>query len=150
MWNKCRTSDAHLAASSWFEPPGRADGNRQLRQLCRVRRLERTEVNGMLSSPIFALAALLADPSAAAAPDGPEIVVRAVRGKCRIQLDERNLSDREFSARAGEWASLGTPVRVISPRGADYKCLARIAFKLNEKGVRLIHFVDRVPEPPDE
>jgi len=101
----------------------------------------------MLPSVILAIAALLAEPAPAppphAADEEPEIVVRAVRGKCRIELAARSISDREFSARAGEWASLGTPVRVIAPRGADYTCLAKIAFKLNEKGVRLIHFVDR-------
>lgn len=73
----------------------------------------------------------------------PEIVIRAVRGKCRVQLDQRLLSDRELAARSGEWAALGHPVRVVSPDGADYKCLAKIAFTLNKYGVRLIHFVDR-------
>ena len=102
------------------------------------------------------LAAALAQPTPAAGQDRalpaaemeePEIVIRAVRGKCRIQLDNRAVSDRELSARAGEWAALGTPVRVIAPDGASYKCLAKITFKLNDKGVRLIRFVDRDEAP---
>jgi len=75
------------------------------------------------------------------APQPDDIVVRAVRHKCRIEIANRILSDPEFNARAKEWAQ-GVPVRVIAPAQADYKCLAKIAFRLNDKGVRLIYFID--------
>lgn len=89
--------------------------------------------------------------STATAPTGvdeQEIVVTATRkGKCRIQRANQILSDREFARNAGEWASLGTPVRVVTPTRADYKCLAKIVFRLGDHGVRLIHFVDRAAPP---
>jgi hypothetical protein len=107
---------------------------------------------GMIAS--FALAAaLLPEPADSPAQglaieaEEPEIVVRAVRGKCRIRLDDRPVSERELGNRAGEWATLGIPVRVIAPDGASTKCLARIVFRLNDKGVRLIHFLDRDETP---
>ncbi|WP_375272838.1 hypothetical protein [Sphingomonas sp.] len=49
------------------------------------------------------------------------------------------LSDAEFNRRAAEWAA-GTPVRVVAPRGADYRCLAKIAFRLADRGVKKIIF----------
>ena len=96
----------------------------------------------------MSLALLLAlAPAPATAPPNvaeQEIVVTATRkGKCRIQRADQTLSDREFDKSAGEWASLGTPVRVVTPTRADYKCLAKIVFRLNDRGVRLIQFVDR-------
>ncbi len=104
-------------------------------------------------SPALLLAIALApvpapatpEPAAAAGVEEQEIVVTATRkGKCRIQRADQTLSDREFDRNAGEWASLGTPVRVVTPTRADYKCLAKIVFRLNDRGVRLIQFVDRV------
>lgn len=84
------------------------------------------------------------------AEEGPAIVVTGTRrGRCRMRLAGRDLSDRALAAHAQEWAVLGRPVRVIRPPGADYRCLARIAFRLQDRGVRLIHFVDP-PEPPPE
>jgi biopolymer transport protein ExbD len=94
-----------------------------------------------------ATAAPAAPAPAAAGVDEQEIVVTATRkGKCRIQRADQTLSDREFDRSAGEWASLGTPVRVVTPTRADYQCLAKIVFRLGDRGVRLIHFVDR-PTP---
>ena len=96
---------------------------------------------------MIALALLLATLQAAAAPEEhPEIVVQAVRRKCRASLANRVLSDPEFARRAQEWAK-GVPVRVYAPRSSDVKCLARIAFRLQDHGVRLIHFVDRPTAP---
>jgi biopolymer transport protein ExbD len=93
------------------------------------------------------LLALAPAPASATAPPNvqeQEIVVTATRkGKCRIQQADQTLSDREFDKSAGEWASLGTPVRVVTPKRADYKCLANIVFRLNDRGVRLVQFVDR-------
>ena len=97
-------------------------------------------------------ALLLGQPTPPAETDGheeteaDEIVVRAVRGKCRVQLADRLLTNRELDARAEQWAN-GKAVRVIEPVGADYKCLAKITFRLGDKGVRLIEFVDRPAQP---
>ncbi|HYG30451.1 MAG TPA: hypothetical protein VD887_09570 [Allosphingosinicella sp.] len=98
---------------------------------------------------LLLLSALQAQPAAPPqAEEGPAIVVTGTRrGRCRVRLAARTLSDRELAAHAREWAALGRPVRVIRPAGADYRCLARIAFRLQDRGVRLIHFVDP-PEPP--
>lgn len=97
------------------------------------------------------LVSIIAAASAAATPapapvEAPEIVVRAVRQKCRVQLADRLLTNREFATKARQWAR-GEIVRVVSPRGANYQCLAKIAFKLNDYGVTRIHFVDRPEEP---
>ncbi len=73
-----------------------------------------------------------------------EIVVTANRkGRCRVQLEDRNLSDKQLAANARSWAATGVPVRVVRPRGAGYDCMARIAFSLGRHGVRLIQFVER-------
>lgn len=95
---------------------------------------------------ILFLAALAAQAAAPTPVEAPEIVVRAVRQKCRVQLADRLLTNREFAAKARQWAQ-GEVVRVVSPRGANYQCLAKIAFKLNDYGVTRIHFVDRPEEP---
>lgn len=79
---------------------------------------------------------------ATTAPAEDEIVVRASRRKCEMAIADRILSDAEFKARAAEWAA-GKPVRVIVPNGTDYKCLAKIMFRLNDHGVTHAAFVDR-------
>ena len=73
-------------------------------------------------------------------PEPQEIVVRAKRKKCLIEVDERTLSNREFEDRAGTW--VGKPVRVVAGSRSDIKCLSKVAFRLAEQGVRLIQFVD--------
>ena len=81
---------------------------------------------------------------APAALEEAEIVVTGQRsGGCRVRLADRQLSTRELALNARRWAAEGRPVRVVRPRGADYHCLARIAWSLGDHGVRLIHFVDR-------
>jgi hypothetical protein len=85
------------------------------------------------------LLSLLADATPSAQPD--EIVVTANKSKCEFHMASRILSDREFDARAKLWA-LGRPVRIVTPPAADRKCLTKIAFKLADRGVRLIEFVD--------
>ena len=85
-------------------------------------------------------------PVAAPAPAQEEetIVVTATRsGRCRLSLADRALSERQFEAHAGEWARLGRALRVVHPPNAPYSCLARIAFRLGRRGVRLVHFVER-------
>lgn len=98
----------------------------------------------------LALALLLGDPGQPApeqpAPEqaGPEIVVTATTPrKCKVELEDRTLSNRQLEANARAWAASGVPVRVVTPRGAHYRCLAKVAFSLERHGVRLIQFVDR-------
>jgi len=102
----------------------------------------------MITAAFLAFALLQ---SAAAVPpevEGEEIVIVASRsGKCQVKLADRTLSSRQLAAHAGKWAAEGTPVRVIRPRGANYLCMARIAFRLGDHGVRLIQFVDRGEQP---
>ncbi len=95
----------------------------------------------------FALAAALAAAPVAPAPApapaaGDEIVVTARRGKCELRMARHVMTSQQVNAYAREW-SLGRPVRVVEPRGADQKCLTRIMFKLARKGVRIAEFVDR-------
>ena len=95
---------------------------------------------------IVLFAALASQPQPAV-EEPQEIVVTGTRlTGCRVQLADRTLSNRQLAARARQWAVQGKPVRVVHPAGAGYDCLARIAFRLNRYGVRLIQFVDR-PDP---
>jgi len=82
--------------------------------------------------------------------DGDTIVVTGSRRKCSVRLADKPLSDPEFAAHAAEWAA-GRPVRVYAPATSDTECLARIMFKLSERGVRVVHFVDGsgAPHTPD-
>ena len=84
------------------------------------------------------LAALL---QAAPAPQPADIGVKARKQRCDVSVANRILSDREFDARAAEWAA-GVPVRVHAPDGSGHKCLAKIFFKLTNRGVRQVEFVD--------
>ena len=68
-----------------------------------------------------------------------EVVVTARRRSCQVSIADRVVGSREFRARAAEWRA-GTPVRVVVADGADYRCLARIAFRLREYGVTRIIF----------
>ena len=68
-----------------------------------------------------------------------EIVIVARSRKCDVSIANRVLSHAEFKRRAAEWAA-GTPVRVVAPPGADYRCLAKIAFRLADHGVKKIIF----------
>ena len=96
-------------------------------------------VRRMIASLLLALLA----PRQAAPPEvvGDEIVVRASRRKCRMEIANRILSDSEFKARAAEWAA-GRPIRVVVPAGTHYRCLAKIMFRLNDHGVTRAHFLD--------
>jgi hypothetical protein len=89
---------------------------------------------------LFALAQQ-AVPADEVDPADEIVVVSSRKRKCRMELANRVLSNAEFKARAAEWAA-GKPVRVLVPPRTDYKCLAKIMFKLNEHGVRRANFVD--------
>lgn len=101
----------------------------------------------MLAAALI-LSAAPVPPAPPAARREPEIVVTGYRsGRCQLKLADRALSERQFTALAGEWAQLGLAVRVVHPAGTHYRCLARIAFRLNRRGVRLIHFVEQPGAP---
>jgi hypothetical protein len=96
----------------------------------------------MLSAALFLAA--LAPPPAPPAEEVQEIVVTGTRpGKCRVRLADRALAERQFDEAAGEWARLGRAIRVVHPSRTSYACLARIAFRLERHGIRLVHFVER-------
>ncbi|MEG3125612.1 hypothetical protein [Sphingomonas sp. GB1N7] len=93
-------------------------------------------------------------PPAAEATD--EIVVTAIdrSKKCRIRFADRDMNDAELKRRSVEWAA-GKPLRVVARASTDIKCLAKIAFKLADRGVTRIDFVEpkdlrpaSVPAPP--
>lgn len=95
---------------------------------------------------MLAMLAIMAAAASAASGQPDEIVVRGTRWKCHVEYADHAMSDREFDRRAAEWAK-GVPVRVVAPQSADYECLARIASRLGDKGVKLIEFVDPADPP---
>jgi len=88
--------------------------------------------------------ALLPPPAAAFGADEAvdEIVVTAIdKKKCRVRFADRDMNDAELKRRSDEWAA-GRPLRVIARASTDIKCLAKIAFKLADRGVTRIQFVE--------
>lgn len=83
---------------------------------------------------------LLAQAAAVAEPAPVDVVVTARKRRCDVSIANRVVSDAEFKTRAAEWAA-GVPVRVVAPASADYKCLAKIAFRLADHGVTRITFL---------
>jgi len=100
----------------------------------------------MLTALFLLALARQAAPADVIDPADEIVVVSSRKRKCRMELAHRVLSDSEFKARAAEWAA-GKPVRVLVPPRTDYKCLAKIMFKLNEHGVRRANFIDVKGEP---
>lgn len=89
-------------------------------------------------------ALLLQVAPAAAAEEAQEIVVTAKRGgSCEIRLADRSLTPKQLKQNAEQWAAQGDPVRLIRPKGADYRCMVKLAWKLGEYGVRFVQFEDR-------
>jgi biopolymer transport protein ExbD len=78
---------------------------------------------------------------AQAAPEPDDIVVQAKRARCSIQLRGREMSNRELDAHIRDWAG-GRSVRVSAPDTASYRCLSKIVFKLQDKGIQVVEFVD--------
>ncbi|GAA0314717.1 hypothetical protein GCM10009087_26420 [Sphingomonas oligophenolica] len=74
-------------------------------------------------------------------PMPDDVVVTAVRDRCVVKFADKEMTESEFDKRAREWAS-GRPVRVSARANADIKCLSKIAFKLADRGVRRIEFID--------
>lgn len=73
-----------------------------------------------------------------------DVVVVARKRRCDIAVADRILSSEEFDARAAEWAA-GVPVRVSAPTASSRKCLAKIVFRLADRGVRRVAFVEPAP-----
>jgi hypothetical protein len=89
------------------------------------------------------IAALIATGGGSGAPD--EIVVTARPGKCVVEMAKRPLSSVELDRLEKIWA-VGTPVRVIRPRGADDRCVTKIMFELARKGVTRAEFVNQTED----
>ena len=75
-----------------------------------------------------------------------EIIVVAKSRKCDLSSAGRTLRNADFKKYAAEWAA-GRPVRIIVPRAARTKCLAKIMFKLHDHGVMQAEFVDMPGTP---
>jgi hypothetical protein len=90
---------------------------------------------------VILLLLALAQAAPADPPAGDDIVVVAAKRKCRVRFADRDMSDDELRSRQAEWAA-GKPVRIIARQSTDIKCLAKIAFKLADNGVRLIELVE--------
>ncbi|RYY46367.1 MAG: hypothetical protein EOP59_02915 [Sphingomonadales bacterium] len=69
-------------------------------------------------------------------------IVAQARGGCRVRFADRTLTEAQLAAKAREWAAADVRLRVIRPRGADYRCMAKIAWQLGEQGMRLFEFVE--------
>jgi hypothetical protein len=74
----------------------------------------------------------------------PDIVVRAVRGRCEIAYAGSKLDGRALERLADGWPA-GRPLRVLEPRGANRRCLVRVTLLLADKGFTNVQFIDRAP-----
>jgi hypothetical protein len=77
----------------------------------------------------------------------PDIIVRAVRGRCEIVYGGSVLDGRALKRMGNGWPE-GRPLLVVEPRGASRKCLIKITFKLAELGFNQVRFVDPAAEGP--
>jgi hypothetical protein len=84
------------------------------------------------------------EPPAKAGPEEEAVIVVTgrLRGGCRVRLADRTLTEKELAAKARAWAASGTALKVVRPRGADYRCMAKIAWQLGRHGLRLFEFVE--------
>lgn len=83
-----------------------------------------------------------APPSTDPAAEMEIVVVAQVSTKCRVRLADRTLSDQELAAKAREWNANKVALKVVRPRRADYRCMAKIARQLGEQGLRFFEFVE--------
>jgi hypothetical protein len=87
---------------------------------------------------------------AAAPPEAVELVVTARRQRCGVALKGAALSDGALDRLAADWRD-GRPVRVGAPAGAPTRCLAKLMFRLQDRGVTQAEFVSTglaVTPPP--
>lgn len=96
---------------------------------------------------IAALLLTMASTTPAVSDAPPDIVVRAVRGRCEIAYAGSTLDGRGLQHLADGWPA-GRPLRVLEPRGADRKCLIHISLDLARRGFNSLQFVDP-PSPPE-
>lgn len=96
----------------------------------------------MIAASLFLSAAL----AQSGTDPAPEIVVRAVRGRCEIVYAGSRLDGRGLQRLADGWPA-GAPLRVQEPRRADRKCLVRVALMLSEQGFNNIQFVEPATAP---
>ena len=77
------------------------------------------------------------------APEPPpaDIVVVAKQRRCSVQFGGRKLSNRQLDTYAKLW-SQGREVRVHVAPGASYTCMAKVMFRLADRGVKRATFVD--------
>lgn len=87
---------------------------------------------------------LLAAAPEAASDTTPDIVVRAVRGRCNIVYAGSQLDGRALDRLVDGWPA-GRPLRVLEPRGANRKCLVKVTFQLAERGFTNIQFIEPAP-----
>jgi hypothetical protein len=95
----------------------------------------------------FVLIVMSAGQSPINAEAPPDIIVRAVRGRCKIVYAGSVLDGRALKRLANGWPE-GRPLRVMEPRGASRKCLIKITFELAEHGFNQVQFVDPAAEGP--
>ncbi|HEX8301221.1 hypothetical protein [Sphingomonas sp.] len=81
-------------------------------------------------------------PASASGDEEAVIVVTGRSGECRVRLADRTLSESQLAAKARGWIASGTALKVIRPRGSDYRCMAKIARRLSQHGLRLFDFVE--------
>ena len=93
------------------------------------------------------LLGLIGTPLQSAPASTTDIVVVAKRQRCRVQLHGTVLSNHELDRYAAEWAA-NQQVRISVAPGASYKCLAKIMFRLADRGVTHAYFVGTPPPPP--
>ncbi len=92
----------------------------------------------MLLTTVLALLLSSNDPSSEIPR---EIIVVAKSRTCVVSSAGRTLRNADFKHYAAEWAA-GRPVRIVVPRAARTRCLAKIMFKLHDRGVTQAEFVD--------
>jgi hypothetical protein len=78
----------------------------------------------------------------AAAHEAEIVVVATPRNRCEVRFADHMLTENELATRAKQWATAGTPLRIVRPRGATYGCLVKITRHLGEYGVHLFQVVE--------
>lgn len=114
--------------------------------------MEKLDPSARFTARVAPVPARLAPPEPPAPAREPPVSVDAAgetvtivaqrRAGCRVRFADRTLNEAQLAAKAREWAAAGTRLRVIRPRGADYRCMAKITWQLGEQGLRLFEFVE--------
>ena len=75
-------------------------------------------------------------------------IVVVARKSCRLSIAGAAVDGRALDRYAAAWRE-GRPVRIVVPAGARTRCLAKVMFRLHDRGVTQAEFVD-APEPEPE